>query len=513
MAKDGSEALALFKKHLPPVCVIDFKMPGMNGLELLKEMKRIKENTFVIIITAYADMEKTIEAMKFGAYDFLKKPFDNDNILTLIRKAFTAYELISSNVSPAASEKMMSKADSEFKIIGNSPKMQDVYKLIGKISGSLVTVMITGESGSGKEMIARAIHSNSPCSAKQFIAINCSAIPENLIESELFGHEKGSFTGAINRKIGKFELASGGTLFLDEVAEMSMEMQTKFLRVLQEREIVRVGGNEVVKVDPRIIAATNIDLEKALSEGKLREDLYHRLKVISIHVPPLRERIGDIADSVSFDEKGREHREKGLASFFVEIYSKNFNKKIMNVAPEVMEFFLGYEWPGNIRELKNVIESAVAICRENTILLEHLPFELVSRAKNQEILAAHHEKSFPLQNASRQAVEVGNEDKITEGQDKGERAGITQHAARNNELVGKIFEDVSHFINVKLSEMGTIEKTDFYSEIMDVVEKLLIDTVLKKFKGNQVKTSKFLGINRNTLRSKIEKYQIDEENK
>ncbi|HPG57255.1 MAG TPA: sigma-54 dependent transcriptional regulator [Candidatus Wallbacteria bacterium] len=493
LARDGIEALELFKKHKPPVCVIDIKMPGMNGLELLKEIKKVKENAFVIVVTAFADMEKTIEAMKFGAYDFLKKPFDNDNILMLIKKAYSAYDLITTNVPAAQSESIFSGGASEFRIIGNSPKMQEVYKLIGKISDSHVAVMITGESGSGKEIIARVIHANSPRAQKSFIAINCSAIPETLIESELFGHERGSFTGAINKKVGKFELASGGTLFLDEVAEMGLEMQTKFLRVLQEKEIVRVGGNEVVKVDPRIIAATNIDLEKALSEGKLREDLYHRLKVISIHIPPLRERREDI---------------KSLVDYFIDTYNKELNKRILSVSPEVMEFFFKYDWPGNIRELKNVVESAVAICRDNTILFEHLPAEIVAKFEGRRLApAAAGEpgavKTQSLEGAKTEIIEPGAHMQA---------AAETEHAEKltpEADLLEKIDSLISQLITMKLSAMGNIEKTDFYDEVIDRIETILISNVLKKFKGNQVKTSKFLGINRNTLRAKIEKYSIN----
>jgi DNA-binding NtrC family response regulator len=494
LARDGVEALELFKKHKPPVCVIDIKMPGMNGLELLKEIKKVKENTFVIVVTAFADMEKTIEAMKSGAYDFLKKPFDNDNILMLIKKAYSAYDLITTSVPAAQSESVLSASASEFRIIGNSPKMQEVYKLIGKISDSHVAVMITGESGSGKEIIARVIHANSPRAEKAFIAINCSAIPETLIESELFGHEKGSFTGAINKKIGKFELASGGTLFLDEVAEMGLEMQTKFLRVLQEKEIVRVGGNEVVKVDPRIIAATNIDLEKALTDGKLREDLYHRLKVISIHIPSLRERREDI---------------KSLADYFIETYNKELNKKILSVSPEVMEFFFKYDWPGNIRELKNVVESAVAICRDNTLLLEHIPAEIIARYEGRR-LASSQTAADSLPQSKLPILEPFKTE-TTDCNAAGELQAETETASKQGqeeELLSKIDALTSQLITVKLSVMGNIEKTDFYDEVINRLEKILIAGVLKKFKGNQVKTSKFLGINRNTLRTKIEKYSI-----
>ncbi|MEZ7891414.1 MAG: sigma-54 dependent transcriptional regulator [Candidatus Wallbacteria bacterium] len=498
IAKDGLEALELFKKHLPPVCIIDFKMPGLNGLELLKEIKKIKENTFVIVITAYSDMEKTIEAMKLGAYDFLKKPFNNDNILMLIKKAYSAYTLVSSNVPEYDEKEVISRASSEFKIIGNSPKMQEVYKLIGKISNSLVTVMITGESGSGKEMVARAIHLNSTRANKQFVAINCSAIPENLIESELFGHEKGSFTGAINRKIGKFELANGGTLFLDEVAEMSLEMQTKFLRVLQEKEIVKVGGNEVIKVDPRIIAATNIDLEKAISEGSLREDLYHRLKVVSIHVPPLRERLEDI---------------DALVKFFIEVYNQEHNKKIVAVSPDVMNFFMEYKWPGNIRELKNVIESAVAICRDNTILFEHLPSEIVEKHKmDSHIASSQAVREISLPAAEGAKLASGSElVKSAEAKAAGLNAGAAAAGKTEDggeELLAQIRDILQKYVVQKLSAMGTLENVNFYNEIIDSAEKILLEIVLRHFKENQVKTSKFLGINRNTLRSKIEKYNL-----
>jgi two-component system nitrogen regulation response regulator GlnG len=273
-ACDGEEALNIFEKDNDiKLVILDIKMPGISGIEVLKKIKEMREETFVIMISAFGDMETTIEAMKNGAYDFLLKPFDIEKMISVVKKAIEAYKNIK-NVA-RNSEKLQKNS-----IIGRSPRMQEIYKMIGKIAASDVTVLVTGESGAGKEVIARAVHYNSLRADKPFLAINCTALQETLIESELFGHEKGAFTGAYTQKLGKFELANGGTVFLDEIGDMSPELQSKLLRVMEEKKFVRVGGTKEISVDIRIVSATNRDLEKAIDEGKFREDLYHRIKVM-----------------------------------------------------------------------------------------------------------------------------------------------------------------------------------------------------------------------------------------
>ncbi len=348
-AEDGDHALRVIEKEPIDLVLSDIKMPRMNGLELLKALKEVSPETVVVMMTAFASTETAVEAMKEGALDYLTKPFQIDEVKLIIKNALERKSLKSENQRLRSALK--SKADFT-KIIGRSEKMRKVLTLVEKVADNRSNVLITGESGTGKELIARAIHYNSGRRDHHFVAVNCSALPETLLESELFGHMKGSFTGAIANKAGLFEMADKGSIFLDEIGETSLAIQVKLLRVLQEREIRRIGGTKDTKVDIRIITATNKDLEKLIEQGTFREDLYYRLDVIPIHLPPLRERPEDIPL---------------LTDYFLKKYNQNLEKEIEGFTPDVIRSLSQNEWRGNVRELENAIERAVALT-SNTIL-------------------------------------------------------------------------------------------------------------------------------------------------
>jgi two-component system response regulator PilR (NtrC family) len=339
---NGEEAIAQIGKEIFDLVITDLKMPKVNGLDVLKAVKESSPDTVVLMVTAYASTDSAVEAMKQGAYDYLTKPFQVDELQLIVRNALEKRRLSTENV---LLKREIASRSSFAEIIGQSEVMQKVFDVIRKVADTRSNVLICGESGTGKELIARAIHFNSSRSRMPFVTVNCSALPEPLLESELFGHMKGSFTGAVSNKAGLFEVANGGSLFLDEIGETSLSIQVKLLRVIQEREFRRVGGTSDVKVDVRIIAATNKDLSKAVADGAFREDLYYRLDVIPIHLPPLRMRAGDIPP---------------LAQHFLEKFSREAGKSMRSLSPEAMRLLLAHEWRGNVRELENVIERVVA---------------------------------------------------------------------------------------------------------------------------------------------------------
>ncbi|MBN1356839.1 sigma-54-dependent Fis family transcriptional regulator [bacterium] len=360
-ATSGMEALKTLRQGTSVDLVIsDIMMPEMNGMELLKHLKAFNPNILVIMITAYATTENAIQAMKQGAYDYVTKPFKVDEIKIIVQKAFESLKLKEENIF--LKQEIRSKRQFE-NIIGISSKMIRVFETIRKIADLTSTVLIAGESGTGKELVASAIHYNSVRKDKPFVTVNCGALPENLLESELFGHVKGSFTGAIHNKEGLFEIADGGTFFLDEVAEMSPPIQVKLLRVLNDRKFKRVGGVEDISVDVRIISATNKDLTHLTETNQFREDLFYRLNVIPIHVPPLRERREDIPI---------------LVDHFIRKYCKNLNKNKMRITAEALNYLQSYSWPGNVRELENVIERCVALESDELITPSSLPSNLYS---------------------------------------------------------------------------------------------------------------------------------------
>jgi two-component system response regulator PilR (NtrC family) len=362
-ASGGEEALKMLNQTICDLVVSDIQMPGMGGVELLKNIKETSPDTEVIMITAYASTETAIEAMKRGAYDYITKPFKVDEIKLIIRKALEKKRLEAENL---LLKREFRERYSFGNILGNSPEMLKVYDLIEKIGPTKTNVLIEGESGTGKELVAKAIHHQSPRRDKPFVAITCSAIPDGLMESELFGHMKGSFTGAIANKAGLFEMADGGTVFLDEIGELPLPIQVKLLRVIQERSFRRVGGTEDIMVDVRIISATNKTLEDEVRKGSFREDLYYRLNVLQIRMPPLRERLSDVPI---------------LAGHFLEKYAKEHGKEVMGIEPEAMKLLEGYSYPGNVRELENIIERGIALELGSQLSPNSLPTSLLERKR------------------------------------------------------------------------------------------------------------------------------------
>jgi two-component system nitrogen regulation response regulator GlnG len=351
-AGSGPEAIRQIAAEKPDLVVMDIRMGATNGLETLKKLRELDPKLMVIMMTAYGTTQTAIEAMKHGAYDYVLKPLDVPKLKALIQNALRSARAMRQVVSYAP---LLAKEDHAEGIVGQSEPMQQVFKLIGQVAGSDATVFITGESGTGKELVARAIYHHSLRAAKAFLAINCAAIPENLLESELFGHEKGSFTGAAERRIGKFEQCDGGTIFLDEIGDMPLATQAKVLRVLQNGEFQRVGGNQTQRVDVRVVAATNREPERLVAEQKFREDLYYRLNVVRIQLPPLRERDGDIPV---------------LVDYFLQ------RTKIKRVSPSVLDILQKHQWPGNVRELENAIQRAAVVARGETLMPDDLPADV-----------------------------------------------------------------------------------------------------------------------------------------
>ncbi|WP_202708620.1 sigma-54-dependent transcriptional regulator [Sporosalibacterium faouarense] len=357
-AADGEEAVKQVKSKNLQLVLLDLRMPKMDGMEALKEIKKINADLPVIMITAHGTMESAVEAMKIGALDYISKPFDVDELKIQIRKAIDVGDM-SRQIEFLTEE--LQNATGKI-IIGDSHKMKEILEMVNRVSKSNATILITGESGTGKELIANAIHYSSDRSNKPYIKVNCGALPEGLLESELFGHEKGAFTGAIERKIGRFERADEGTIFLDEIGEISLAMQVKLLRVLQEKEIERVGGTETIKIDTRVIAATNKDLLEMVEKGEFREDLYYRLNVIPIELPPLRERKEDIVS---------------LVDYFLDKYCKEIGRNKMEISKNALDYLIDYKWKGNIRELENIIERLVILNQKGKIEKTDLPKDIL----------------------------------------------------------------------------------------------------------------------------------------
>ncbi|KAA3620239.1 MAG: sigma-54-dependent Fis family transcriptional regulator [Calditrichaeota bacterium] len=433
-AHDAQSGIDKFKRDQPDVVVMDIKMPGMSGLDALTKMREIDARIPIIMMTAFGTLNTAITAMKNGAFDYLLKPFDLDKMRTLIKNALHNSEQMRRSVSIPAGEKPDTQGDT---IVGQSEAMQEVYKLIGQVAGQDVTVLIRGESGTGKELVARAIYQYSKRAARPFLEVNCAALSENLLESELFGHEKGAFTGAHNRHIGKFEQVDGGTLFLDEIGEMSLTTQAKILRVIQHGEISRLGGKENIRTNIRLIAATHSDIEAAIRAGKFREDLYYRLNIIQIQLPALRERREDIAD---------------LVNYFIVRHSFESGKKVTGINKKALQKISEHPWPGNVRELENCIRRAVVLAKSVLISADEIDLE------------PHTEES----GIYREADNYASLEKIVES----------------------IMEGKSSL------------------KLWPAVEKILIKKTLEKTERNQVQAARILGIHRNTLRNRIEKYGL-----
>lgn len=364
--EDGPKAVAAVREENWDIVLLDLRMPGMDGLEVLKQIKELAPQTVVIMMTAYASIPSAVEAMKEGAYDYVVKPLDVEQLTLMLNRIVEHQQLITENI---LLRKRLTEQYEFEDIIGRSEAMQKVFEMIKAVTDTNATVLITGETGTGKELVARAIHSNSPQRYGPFVATSCGALPETLLESELFGYDKGAFTGADRTKKGRFELANGGTLFLDEVGDISLKTQIKLLRVLQERSFRRLGGTEPIEVDVRVISATNRDLLTAIEKSTFRSDLYYRLNVVSIHLPPLRERKEDIPL---------------LAAHFINKYNVEFNKKFDRVERKAMDVMTDYHWPGNVRELENAIERAIVIDQGPEVKVNHLPFCNIEMAPVEE---------------------------------------------------------------------------------------------------------------------------------
>src|SRR5882757_6168076 len=360
-ASSGEEGLKIIPRLKPDLVIMDVRMDGITGLETLRRIRQIDSRLLVILMTAYGTTQTAIEAMKLGAYDYLLKPFDVPKLKDIITNALKAASDMRQVVSY---QPLLEKEDYELGIVGRSEPMQQVFKLIGQLAGSDATALITGESGTGKELVARAIYHHGNRSQQAFLAVNCAAIPEQLLESELFGHERGSFTGATMQRIGKFEQCNRGTIFLDEIGDMTPATQTKILRVLQSGTFERVGGNQPLKVDVRIIAATNKPLEQAVTTKQFREDLFYRLNVVRIQIPPLRDRREDI---------------RLLVNYFLKEFAEDESQRPKSISLEAVKALEEYRWPGNVRELENVIQRAIVVAKGDAILLSDLPPELLAR--------------------------------------------------------------------------------------------------------------------------------------
>jgi len=443
---NGQAALDLIAGEPFDLILLDYKMPGLNGLDTLREVRRSQVKTPVIIMTAYGTTDTAIEAMKLGAYDYLPKPFDRQELQRIAADALEVNRTMKELVTfPGLLARPSPPPRGMVKIVGRHRRMQEVYKLIGQIATKDVTVLITGESGTGKELVARAIYHHSNRKDAPFLTINCAAVPETLFESELFGHERGAFTGAERTHIGKFERCRDGTLFFDEIGDMPLSTQGKVLRVLQYGEFERLGGKENIRADVRIIAATNKNLEKEVEQGRFREDLYWRLKVISIDLPPLRERPQDIPL---------------LVEYFVARFSEEYQTPIRHVAEAAMAQLKSHSWPGNVRQLENCTRRAVLLSQSDVILEEHLRLECDEQ--------------------------------------------VGAQAASREQLMASIDHKLAQLIPDLLQMAG--ERT--HANVIDLVERALISKVLKQCGYNQVKAARVLGTSRNTLRHRMKKFQI-----
>jgi len=467
-AESGDEGIRLARKSAPDLIVMDIRMGQQSGLDTLKELRQLNPKQVVIMMTAYGTSQTAIEAMKLGAYDYVLKPFDIPQLKDLLFEALIAARAMKQII---AFPTKLNAEEIRQTIVGNSPAMQQVYKLIGQVASTSTTILITGESGTGKELVARAIFQNGTRVNKPFIAINCAAIPENLLESELFGHEKGAFTGALAQRIGKFEQCDGGTLFLDEIGDMPMTTQTKILRVLQEGEISRVGNNQSIKTDVRIIAATNKDLWQAVQRKEFREDLFYRLNVVRLNLPPLRERTTDVPI---------------LAAYFINKFRLKHPTGPSQIAEEALAAIQNYNWPGNVRELENCIQRAMVLATGNTITLANLPEEIKrgyrrDPSSDKSPATAHGTPSTtaPASVASAQPAVPSSGSEPT-------RNALAQ-------AVETLFE---------------FARTDKQFKLLPAAERELIVRALAETSGNQVQAAKLLGITRATLRKRVDKFGI-----
>jgi DNA-binding NtrC family response regulator len=440
VATNGADGIASFRSALPDVVLLDLRLPDRSGLEVFEEIRALDARVPVIFVTVAKTADTAIEAVKRGAFNYVYKPLDFEQLQSTVNEAL---DLVQRMRSPVGLQQATAEAWDDDTLFGTCPAMLEVYKAIGRVAEQDVTVLVTGESGTGKELVARAIYQYSARSKATFLALNCAAIPESLLESELFGHEKGSFTGADRRRIGKFEQHSGGTILLDEIGDMPLALQAKVLRLLQEQTFERMGGNETVRTNVRLIAATHRDLQSLVAENKFRLDLYYRLGVFTIHLAPLRERGEDIPL---------------LAGHYVRRFSRELGREVSNIAPETMERLCTYSWPGNIRELQNVLKQAVLRAQGVTLFPAFLP-PLSERGTSRA--------QAPLDESRRS--------------------------------VSSAF-DVESFIRQRVA---TLDATDLYEEARQYVDRFLFALVLERTHGNYSAAAQLLGISRQTLRRRL----------
>ncbi len=459
-ASSGEEALEVVPRLKPDLVVMDIRMGGMNGLETLRRLRQIDAKVPVIMMTAYGTTQTAIEAMKLGAYDYLLKPFDVPKLKQIVFNALKASAAMKEVVSY---QPLLESEDYDVGIIGRSEPMQSVFKLIGQLASSNATALITGESGTGKELVARAIYHHSSRSGQPFLAINCAAIPENLLESELFGHEKGAFTGAASQRIGKFEQCNRGTLFLDEIGDMAPATQTKILRVIQSGTFERVGGNQSIQVDVRIIAATNKPLEEAVARKEFREDLFYRLNVVRIALPPLRERPEDIPL---------------LVNYFLNKFARQHRQSPRPITDDALRRLQAHHWPGNVRELENVIQRALVVAKGDALLSADLPPEIAGPAESDAAAGSASGQSSPTPRAAGGAT--------------GPAAGPMDWPT----LIRGIYQ---------------LARQDPKLKVLPAVERELVIQALIETNGNQVQAARLLGITRATLRKRVEKFNIKRE--
>ena len=465
-AASGEEALRLIPKVQPDLVVMDIRMAGLSGLETLRRIRQTDPRLLVILMTAYGTTQTAIEAMKLGAYDYLLKPFDVAKLRAAIEQGLKAARDMRQTV---AIRPEGSTEEDTLGLVGRSEPMQQVFKLIGQLAGSDATVLITGESGTGKELVARAIYQHSRRADQPFLAVNCAAIPEGLLESELFGHERGAFTGATQQRIGKFEQCHRGTLFLDEIGDMSLATQAKILRVLQTGRFERVGGNQTLQVDVRILAATNRPLEEMVAARQFREDLFYRLNVVRIHLPPLRERKEDIPL---------------LVEYFLRRIAREQNQGPKSMTAAALEALQGYHWPGNVRELENVLRRASVMAKGEAILPGDLPPEVTGSGG--AVRPAAGAEARPAGGSTGAAAAVGAE----------QGTGGSEEEEEVVRLAQRLFQWARRHPDRK---------------VLPAVERELVVQALKETRDNQVRAARLLGITRATLRKRIEKFGIRRE--
>jgi two-component system nitrogen regulation response regulator GlnG len=442
-AESATEGLALAEKEHPDVIVLDVQLPDMSGLEALRRLRALDARSLVIFITGKSTTDTAIEAMKLGAFEYLLKPLELAQLRQVVDRAFAISRLMRVPAVVATDESIDERADA---IVGRCPAMQEVYKAIGRVAGQDVTVLITGASGTGKELVARALYGHSRRTRGPFLAINCAAIPEHLLESELFGHEKGAFTGADRRRIGKFEQCSGGTLFLDEVADMTALTQSKLLRVLQEGTFERLGGNETIRADVRILAATNQDLHAAVAAGHFRDDLYYRLSVFTIHLPLLRERGDDLTL---------------LIQHYLRRFNKEFNRQVEGVAPDALVALRQYSWPGNVRELQSVLKQSLLQATGSVLVSDFLPASILSIESSSDIQESL--SDFHLEQFIHERLQAGSVNLYDETLRRMERqllARVLAHTAGNQVQAAKILGITRGSLRTKIRDLGiTIART------------------------------------------------------